>query len=303
MANGNGISDLEEGTPDPAAPVPIEVDVKPQPAATAAAAPAGAQFVSPSQLQAALRGKSPAELAEIERQAAEGFASLKNMLDAARSEASGSPPPIEIGAAQTPSSAAAPAQPPAPAAATKPAQPARNIDKWRQRAQPMAKLRPLYYHWTIEAMEAGSYNFEEVPGSGKLEKRYRPLNGLILRRFNEPGDGGSPAVIFMTYTKMMAEDCAGNISEIEDGLHVLMHLNHHARELLPILAEAISRSGRPHVIVTPMGYRHLADGSQEMTFELEVQPDPDDPRKTKLITELSAVGAKNKEASLEAAAR
>lgn len=175
--------------------------------------------------------------------------------------------------------AAAP-PPPAP-------KPPENEDRWRQRPREMSKLRPPFYIWSQEAIEKSKYEFEIAPG--KKETRYRPLYGLMLQRFNQPGDG-VPAIIFMTFQKVMAADVDGRIVEAEEGKHILVHCNHGLRQLLPILKSAQELGGVALLSITPTGYYTLTDGSREMTFDAEIESDPSNPMLPRIFSKESAIG-------------
>lgn len=177
----------------------------------------------------------------------------------------------------------------AAAAATPPTPPTPQVaeDPWRRRPREMAKLRPPFYVWTIDAIEKSKYEFEVEPG--KKEIRYRPIYGLMLQRFLPAGEG-TPAVIFMLFQKTFASDVDGRVLEAEEGKHVLVTCNHNLRQLLPILKSASEQGGVALISITPTGYHTLADGTKDMTFDAEIEPDESNKLLPRVFSRESAVG-------------
>jgi len=284
MANGTSVQDSDEAM-DPIDPIdaiesPVELPAQPAPQA-----PKMVMMNDPSSLAEMLRGKSPEEIAEFERQAAESLESLKAGLAAARAHTSGGRPEISVGAFDSP-----PVPPPQQAPPPKPEVWEPPPDPHRDPGCPMAKLRPLYYHWTIEAIEKSAYDHPVSPH--KLERRYQPIDGLLVSRLNEPGQD-PPKMMILLYKKAFVSDSSGKVLQIDPqkmsaGVFVVFHCNHSTRELVPVLKESIARGGRPHVRITPMTWVTLTDGGRELFCEIDVEPDPDDPRKTAIITAESA---------------
>jgi hypothetical protein len=184
-------------------------------------------------------------------------------------------------ASETPTQA-----PPSPAQAAPP--------KWEPSQDPcatpehMMRIRPLFYLWTIDAMEHGAYQYEV--SEGVFEKRYRAIDGLVLGRVGRAGDGTPPVVAFWLYESTPVSDRSGRFVEGKKGYRVHVALNEHLREILPMLDE----NGAPHVRLRPLGYETLSDGRQEMRFEMTVEPDPVDPSRLKLVPLATVLGAQER---------
>lgn len=248
-------------------------------------------MLRPEDLERELRGRSPEELAELRRQAKAGYEQMAAAIDAASAPARTSAVQ-EISAAdagevraQMPgrsrvmprSSTSAVYEPP--------------VDPKRLTQTPMAHLRPLFYHWTLEAIRATAYEHEIAPG--KTETRYDSIDGILVRRLQEPLPDGPPDLIPPTdliiflFEKATAADIQGNILQVPEGSYLAARCNHSTRELVAVLKKAISKGGRPHVRITPMRFVTLADGREEIFCDCQVQPDDRDQREMFIITDQS----------------
>lgn len=299
MANGNGISSVEESSEVGAKAILAALPESSSESNATSTAPSGggvdavsspAVASPPIELQRAPTPPPPPSLLDqVETLSEADREKLLERLKKKPEDAAPAPPAAAQASAETFARKVAEVQGSKneAAATAVPPKPPENEDLWRRRPREMAKLRPPFYVWTREAIEKSKYEFEVEPG--KKEWRYRPVYGLMLQRFNQPGEG-VPSLIFMLFQKVPASDVDGRIVEAEEGRHILVSLNHGLRQLLPVLKSALELGGVALVSITPTGYHTFADGTPEMTFDAEIEADPSNPRLPRIFSRESALG-------------
>ena len=174
-------------------------------------------------------------------------------------------------------------------AETSPPPPAEEKAKWEPAKDPyeplpiMMAVAPMFYLWTVEAMEAGAYQYEVE--EGRFETRYRPIDFLLVGRVGRPGDG-PPCVAAWLVESCLASDRSGRIREAGRGRRVHIVCNQHMREILPMCDE----KGAAHIRMTPLGWERMPDGTEDMAVDIRVETDPVNPGKIRLVSLDSVLG-------------
>jgi len=130
--------------------------------------------------------------------------------------------------------------------------------------------------WTMSAIE------RTIDGNG----RGTPLHGRLLGELDR-GKERDPLLMFFLDEPLLVSDRTGRrFVEARPGQRVVVHASHALRSLLPLTR----LDGCPIVHLLPTGILVGVNGEREVGFEVNVEPDPRDPRNPRLVSRESLLG-------------
>jgi hypothetical protein len=176
-------------------------------------------------------------------------------------------------------------QMPQPTQTQMPAQPQQAPPQAQETARPRdPREAPPHYvpvleqalMWTMSAIE------RTIDGNG----RGTPLHGRLLGELDR-GKERDPLLMFFLDEPLLVSDRTGRrFVEARPGQRVVVHASHALRSLLPLTR----LDGCPIVHLLPTGILVGVNGEREVGFEVNVEPDPRDPRNPRLVSRESLLG-------------
>lgn len=200
----------------------------------------------------------------------------------------GNPAPAPAQAVNAPQATAAQPQPPQPPpnvpqaqqAVSAPHAPPQETARPRDPREAPPHYVPVLEQALLWSMDAIERTIDPATGLGA------PMHGRLLGELDR-GKERDPLLLFFLDEPLLVSDRTGRrFVEARPGQRVVVHACHALRSLLPLTR----LDGCPVVHLLPTGILRMVNGEREVGFEVNVEPDPRDPRNPRLVSRESLLG-------------